>query len=81
VRQTSNILLDANLEAKVSDFGTIREQKRGIHTNIANAETHMTTRVVIGTDSCTSLMLRLYTQVLTLVHATIPLLQTCRPSM
>jgi serine/threonine protein kinase len=49
--KTANILLSADLEAKVSDFGTIREQKRGLHTNIANAETHFTTKMVIGTES------------------------------
>jgi serine/threonine protein kinase len=49
--KTSNILLDANNEAKISDFGTIREQTRGQHTDIKNMETHLTTRMVIGTDN------------------------------
>ena len=42
--KTMNILLDADLEPKVSDFGTVREQKQKA------AETHMTTKMVIGTD-------------------------------
>ena len=49
--KTMNILLNAELEACISDFGTLREQRRTLHTNMMNAETHMTTKVVIGTDA------------------------------
>jgi serine/threonine protein kinase len=40
-----NILLNADLEAKVSDFGTIREAA------LTDIKTHFTTEVVIGTDT------------------------------
>jgi serine/threonine protein kinase len=55
--QTTNILLNANLEAKVSDFGTIRETKKRLSEDFSN--THFTTKVVIGTDTCTSDLLHL----------------------
>jgi hypothetical protein len=35
-----------------ADFGTIREQVADMeHTNMANAQTHFTTKLVIGTDN------------------------------